>query len=65
MKLISSKETIIFDFEPGDLLWMSGDVQSKWKHGIDIEPTITKPRYSFTFRSTLLKQNKKRKQANI
>jgi alkylated DNA repair dioxygenase AlkB len=53
--------TITFDFEQGDLLWMCGDAQKKWKHGIEPEPLILNPRYSFTFRSTLLKANKKRK----
>jgi alkylated DNA repair dioxygenase AlkB len=63
MKLVpysSAKGTIVFDFEAGDLLWMCGNVQSKWKHGIDVDPSIIHPRYSFTLRSTLL--SKKRKQ---
>jgi len=51
----SLKSKISFDFEQGDLLWMCGNVQSKWKHGIDIEPSVPNPRYSFTFRSTLIK----------
>ncbi len=64
MKLVpysSLKQTIVFDFNPGDLLWMCGNVQSKWKHGIDVDANIIHPRYSFTFRSTLLKSLKKRK----
>jgi hypothetical protein len=40
----------------------SGNVQSKWKHGIDVDPNVIRPRYSFTLRSTLLKATKKRKQ---
>src|SRR4029079_7543962 len=56
----SLKPKIIFDFEQGDLLLMCGNVQTKYKHGIDIEPTITKPRYSLTFRSTLLKTKKRK-----
>jgi hypothetical protein len=65
MKLLPNsiaKIPIIFDFESGDLLWMCGNVQSKWKHGIDVDPNVIHPRYSFTLRSTLLKTTKKRKQ---
>ena len=64
MKLIpysATNKPIVFNFEQGDLLWMCGDAQSKWKHGIDVDFNITKPRYSFTFRSTLIKPCKKRK----
>lgn len=60
MKLVSATKTIVFDFEDGDLLLMDGNVQSKWKHGIDPDPTVLDARYSFTLRSTLLKPSKKR-----
>ncbi len=63
MKLVhtSSSKIILFDFEAGDLLLMCGNAQRKWKHGIDVDPSVIRPRYSFTFRSTLLKSSKKRK----
>ncbi len=62
MKLVpySGEGNIVFDFEPGDLLMMCGNVQSKWKHGIDPDPSIVDPRYSFTFRSTLIKTTKRK-----
>jgi alkylated DNA repair dioxygenase AlkB len=40
MKLVpysSTNSTIVFDFEAGDLLWMCGNVQSKWKHNMFIQ----------------------------
>jgi alkylated DNA repair dioxygenase AlkB len=65
MKLVSysGQPNIVFDFESGDLLMMCGESQSKWKHGIDQDPSVGGVRYSLTFRSTLLKRpdSKKRK----
>ena len=55
---------IVFDLDHGDLFWMWGNIQDYWKHGIDaVSPASSiLPRWSLTFRSTLLKkcsQNKK------
>jgi alkylated DNA repair dioxygenase AlkB len=59
MRLVSYKTgfpDIVFALEHGDLFLMCGNVQSKWKHGIDIESNVKDPRYSLTLRSTLLRK---------
>ena len=58
MKLVSSSTSdntlpnIEFLVENGDLFWMWGNIQDKWKHGIDVDLKATIPRHSLTFRST-------------
>lgn len=59
MKLVNSfgstskpVPNVEFDVEHGDLFWMWGNIQDKWKHGIDVDLKAIVPRHSLTFRST-------------
>lgn len=52
-QVTANNKPIEFLFEQGDSLLMCGpNTQKKWKHGIQVEPNVLNPRYSFTCRST-------------